>query len=84
LNTNNSKNIPKRRCGIGALLGIGVLINYIDRIGLSVAAPQIQEAFNLTPLDMGILFSAFAWSYSLLQIPVGMVLDRFGPTTVGR
>jgi len=76
--------IPKRRWGIGALLGIGVLINYIDRIGLSVAAPQIQGAFNLTPVDMGLLFSAFAWSYSLLQIPVGMVLDRFGPTSVGR
>ena len=76
--------VAKRRWGIGALLGIGVLINYIDRIGLSVAAPQIQEAFNLTPVDMGLLFSAFAWSYSLLQIPVGMVLDRFGPTRVGR
>ena len=76
--------VAKRRWGIGALLGIGVLINYIDRIGLSVAAPQIQEAFNLTPVDMGLLFSAFAWSYSLLQIPVGMVLDRFGPTKVGR
>ncbi len=74
----------KRRWGIGALLGIGVLINYIDRIGLSVAAPQIQEAFHLTPMDMGLLFSAFAWSYSLLQIPVGIVIDRFGPTTVGR
>lgn len=76
--------VAKRRWGIGALLGIGVLINYIDRIGLSVAAPQIQEAFKLTPVDMGLLFSAFAWSYSLLQIPVGMVLDRFGPTRVGR
>jgi sugar phosphate permease len=79
-----STKIAKRRWGIGALLGIGVLINYIDRIGLSVAAPQIQEAFTLTPVDMGLLFSAFAWSYSLLQIPVGMVLDRFGPTKVGR
>jgi ACS family D-galactonate transporter-like MFS transporter len=76
--------IPTRRWGIGALLGMGVLINYIDRIGLSVAAPQIQAAFQLTPVDMGLLFSAFAWSYSLLQIPVGMVLDRFGPMRVGR
>lgn len=76
--------IPRRRWGIGALLGIGVLINYIDRIGLSVAAPQIQELFHLTPLEIGWLFSAFAWSYAALQIPVGMVLDKFGPTTVGR
>jgi ACS family D-galactonate transporter-like MFS transporter len=80
----STQGIPRRRWGIGALLGIGVLINYIDRIGLSVAAPQIKDMFHLTPVDLGLLFSAFAWSYSLLQIPVGMVLDRFGPTRVGR
>lgn len=79
-----SPTIPRRRWGIGALLGVGVLINYIDRIGLSVAAPQIQDVFKLTPVQLGLLFSAFAWSYSVLQIPVGMVLDRFGPTKVGR
>jgi sugar phosphate permease len=76
--------IPRRRWGIGALLGMGVLINYIDRIGLSVAAPQIKDLFHLSPVELGLLFSAFAWSYSLLQIPVGMVIDRFGPTRVGR
>lgn len=84
MTTDITKKIPKRRWGIGALLGMGVLINYIDRIGLSVAAPQIKELFNLTPVELGLLFSAFAWSYSLLQIPVGMVMDRFGPTRVGR
>jgi sugar phosphate permease len=80
----SNQSIPRRRWGIGALLGAGVLINYIDRIGLSVAAPQIKDMFQLTPVELGLLFSAFAWSYSLLQIPVGMVLDRFGPTRVGR
>jgi len=80
----SKQGVPRRRWGIGALLGAGVLINYIDRIGLSVAAPQIKEMFNLSPIELGLLFSAFAWSYSLLQIPVGMVLDRFGPTRVGR
>jgi sugar phosphate permease len=80
----STQGIPRRRWGIGALLGMGVLINYIDRIGLSVAAPQIKDLFHLTPVELGLLFSAFAWSYSLLQIPVGMVIDRFGPTTVGR
>ncbi|MBK4737739.1 MFS transporter [Noviherbaspirillum pedocola] len=82
--SDTTRRIPRRRWGIGALLGIGVLINYIDRIGLSVAAPQIQEAFHLGPAELGLLFSAFAWSYSLLQIPTGMVLDRFGPMRVGR
>lgn len=78
------KKIPNRRWVIGLLLGIGVLINYFDRINLSVAAPQLKEAFNLTPADMGLLFSAFFWPYALLQVPAGLFLDRFGVTRVGR
>ena len=52
--SDTTRRIPRRRWGIGALLGIGVLINYIDRIGLSVAAPQIQEAFKLGPDEPGV------------------------------
>jgi len=66
------------------LLGSGILVNYFDRINLSVAAPQLQQEFGLSPTDLGLLFSAFFWSYSLLQVPGGMVLDRFGVTHVGR
>lgn len=80
----SGQRIPNRRWAIGLLLGIGVLINYFDRINLSVAAPQMKEAFNLSPADMGLLFSAFFWPYALLQIPAGLFLDRFGVTRVGR
>jgi ACS family D-galactonate transporter-like MFS transporter len=76
--------IPGRRWIIGVLLGAGVLVNYIDRINLSVAAPQLQKEFNLSPEELGMLFSAFFWSYSLLQVPGGLVLDRFGVMKVGR
>jgi MFS transporter, ACS family, D-galactonate transporter len=76
--------IPGRRWRIGILLGAGVLINYFDRINLSVAGPQLQTAFNLTPAELGLLFSAFFWPYALLQLPVGLLLDRFGVTLLGR
>jgi MFS family permease len=76
--------IPKVRWGIGVLLGAGVLINYFDRINLSVGAPQLQEEFGLTDGELGWLFSGFFWSYALLQIPTGMILDRFGVTWVYR
>ena len=76
--------IPKLRWGIGLLLGAGVLVNYFDRINLSVAAPQLQQKFGLNDHQMGWLFSSFFWSYALLQIPIGMVLDRFGVTRVSR
>jgi|SRR5579872_352783 len=76
--------IPKLRWGIGVLLGVGTLINYIDRVNLSVAGPTLEKVFHLSPQDLGILFGAFFWSYSLLQIPVGLILDRFGVTTINR
>jgi len=63
---------------------VGVLINYFDRISLSVAAPELQQTFGLTTTELGILFSAFFWSYAVLQIPAGLLLDRFGVTRVGR
>ncbi|QBR01059.1 MFS transporter [Paraburkholderia pallida] len=84
MTTASGKRIPNRRWAIGLLLGIGVLINYFDRINLSVAAPQMKEAFNLSPAEMGLLFSAFFWPYALLQVPAGILLDRYGVTRIGR
>ena len=52
-------------------------INYIDRASLSVALPLIAPEFNLTPAMEGLMLSAFFWSYALMQIPGGMLLDRF-------
>ena len=76
--------VPRLRWRITGLIASGVLINYFDRISLSVAGPQLQRSFHLTPAELGVLFSAFFWSYALLQIPVGLVLDRLGVTRVGR
>ncbi|MBW8707949.1 MAG: MFS transporter, partial [Alphaproteobacteria bacterium] len=76
--------IGNRRWAIGVLLAVGVLVNYLDRLSVSVAAPQLQKEFNISPQEMGLLFSAFFWSYSLAQLPSGMLLDRFGVTLVGR
>jgi ACS family D-galactonate transporter-like MFS transporter len=79
-----SGRIGNRRWAIGVLLAAGVLVNYLDRLSVSVAAPQLQKEFNISPAEMGLLFSAFFWSYSLAQLPSGLLLDRFGVTLVGR
>ena len=76
--------IPKLRWRIGSLLGAGVLINYFDRISLSVAGPQLQQTLGLSSTELGWLFSGFFWTYALSQIPAGMILDRWGVTRVGR
>ena len=68
----------RRRIGILALLAIGTMINYLDRTVLGIAAPKLTAELGIDPAIMGILFSAFAWTYALAQIPGGMFLDRFG------
>jgi MFS transporter, ACS family, D-galactonate transporter len=82
--TSTEARLPRLRWLIAALLSVGVLINYFDRIALSVAAPELQVKFGLSPAQLGVLFSAFFWSYALLQIPAGVWLDRFGVTRLGR
>ncbi|AEF21071.1 MFS transporter [Pseudomonas fulva] len=63
---------------VAGLMWFAIAINYIDRTVLSVAAPELTEEFNLTPEMMGIVLSAFFWSYALLQIPAGWIADKFG------
>ncbi len=79
-----AEGVPNRRWRIGAVLALGVLINYFDRIALPVAVPQLQHDMALDAGQVGILLSAFAWSYTGLQIPIGIVLDRFGVKGIGR
>jgi ACS family D-galactonate transporter-like MFS transporter len=69
-----------------ALLTVGVVIAYTDRINLSAALPQIRMSFPISAEASGILLSAFFWAYTLLQTPAGWLVDRFGlkwPYAVG-
>jgi MFS family permease len=59
------------------LLTASVAINYVDRGALSVAAPLILRDLNLSTAQMGLLFSAFFWSYSTFQLLAGWLVDRF-------
>jgi ACS family D-galactonate transporter-like MFS transporter len=76
--------VPQRRWGVAVLLGSGVLVSFLDRINLSVAAPQLQKELHLDPAELGYLFSAYSWSYTVLQIPMGLIVDRLGVTRIGR
>jgi MFS transporter, ACS family, D-galactonate transporter len=59
------------------LMFVSVAINYIDRGSLSTAAPLLRSEMNLSPSQLGLLFSAFFWSYALLQILSGWLVDRY-------
>ena len=78
---NQATNIkPTRvRFGILAAIFVNVVINYMDRSNISVAGPVISEELNLSSVQMGLIFSAFAWTYAALQLPGGIMADLFGP-----
>jgi len=73
-----------RRWRIAVLLGIGVLIDFFDRVNLSVSHDSLVHAFHISDVTFGILASAYAWTYAVMQIPVGIMLDRIGVKLIGR
>ena len=76
--------VPKRRWRIALLLGFGVLVNYFDRVNLSVSQEALHATFGISAVMFGYLLSAYSWTYALLQLPSGLLLDRFGVRLVGR
>ncbi|MBV9655968.1 MAG: MFS transporter [Acetobacteraceae bacterium] len=70
------------RWRIFAIVFVVVVINLIDRTTLSIAMPTIGREFALSPAMQGVLLSSFFWSYALLQVPGGWLIDRFGPRRI--
>ena len=66
------------RWGVLALISLATMLNYLDRAVMGVAAPAITGELSVSPEVMGLLFSAFSWTYALAQVPGGLVLDRLG------
>jgi len=73
-----SRRVKRLRTTALALLVIAGSINYLDRSAVSVANPLIRDDLGLSVGQMGLLLSAFAWSYGLAQLPAGILVDRLG------
>ena len=71
--------VRRRRSIALALLVITGVINYVDRSTLSIAEQPISEELGLSKGEMGILLSAFSWSYAFAQLPTGALVDKVGP-----
>ena len=76
--------MPRRRWAIAWLLGFGVLVNYFDRVNLSVSQAALHASFGISTVTFGYLLSTYSWTYAALQLPSGLLLDRFGVKLVGR
>ncbi|HET6307200.1 MAG TPA: MFS transporter [Rhodopila sp.] len=69
----------RRRFRVMGLLFVTVVINYLDRSNIAIAAPSLVDAFRLDPVQLGLVFSAFNWTYTPLQLPGGWLVDRVRP-----
>ncbi|WP_145193242.1 MFS transporter [Pseudomonas sp. URMO17WK12:I11] len=69
----------RKRFFIMLLLFITVVINYLDRSNLSIAAPALTSELGIDPIHVGLVFSAFGWTYAAMQIPGGWLVDRVPP-----
>jgi sugar phosphate permease len=76
--------LSRRRWRIAWLLGFGVLISYFDRVNLSVSHAALHAAFGISNIAFGYLSGAYNWTYALCQLPLGVLLDRFGVRRIGR
>src|SRR5512133_3017514 len=76
--------VPRRRWRIALLLGFGVLVNYFDRINLSVAENALHREFGISVVTFGYLLRAYSWTYALFQLPSSVLLHRSGLRPIGR
>lgn len=65
--------------GILVMVFINVVITYMDRSNISIAANAISKDLHLSTVELGLIFSAFGWTYTFLQIPGGILADRVKP-----
>lgn len=72
----------KTRWLVLLLISLMYMITYMDRTGISIAAPAMSKQFGLSQTQLGFVFSAFLWAYAIGQIPAGWCADRFGPRLV--
>src|ERR1700738_3303086 len=72
-----TERIPPTLVRVLVLLGLSVFSNYSDPANLSVAAPLLKNELGLSASQLGILLSAFFWTYACMQILAGWLVDRF-------
>ena len=82
--TGSRERSPRRRWRIGWLLGLGIIVNYFDRVNLSVSHAALVTTFGISNIMFGYLSGAYNWTYAMCQLPVGVILDRIGVRRVGR
>ncbi|MBS0968343.1 MFS transporter [Nissabacter archeti] len=64
------------------LLFLVYMINYLDRVALSITLPMIEQDLTLNAEQFGIIFGSFFFGYALFNFVGGLAVDKFGPMLV--
>src|SRR6476620_7806204 len=72
------QSFSRRQWGIALLLFLMILLNYLDRVVLSLVSPMLRKELNLTQMDYAIAVNAFLIAYGVMYLGSGLVLDRVG------
>ena len=75
----NNTRPTKVRYQVLLLIFVNVVINYMDRSNLAVAASAIGKEYEFSSVQIGLIFSAFSWTYLLFQIPGGILVKQVTP-----
>lgn len=70
--------MSSKRWWVVCLLSLGMVIAYSDRVNLTIALPDMVKGIQMDKAEQGLALSAFFWTYTIFQIPAGMLVDRFG------
>ncbi|PSQ11149.1 MFS transporter, partial [Halobacteriales archaeon QS_5_70_15] len=74
---------PRRRRWIGwIVLAAGFTLFSFHRVSTSVIADDLMRAFDATGTELGVLHSSLFYIYALMQVPAGVLADRFGTRRV--
>ncbi|WP_213763568.1 MFS transporter [Caballeronia sp. dw_19] len=70
--------MPRIRWAMIFMCFLANVINFVDRANLAIAAPSIRAELGLDAVGMGLVLSAFFWTYAFLQLPAGWFIDKVG------
>ena len=76
-----SKGYGVRQCVL-AMLALASTVAYLDRVAISTTAPAMMQELGITPIEMGMVFSAFVVGYVLFEVPGGWMSDRIGARAI--
>lgn len=78
----SSFTLPGLRWWMFTFFILVMIINYMDRSSLSIAMPLISKELHINPVTIGIILSSFGWTYTIMQLPGGWLVDKLRPRKI--